>query len=104
VFLARAIAQDAELYLLDEPLAGIDATSEAVIIEILQDLARQGRTVVAVHHDLTTASRYFDHLLLVNRRVIACGPTPEIFKAELLQKTYGSQLVVLEGGHTVVAD
>ncbi|MFN3430936.1 MAG: metal ABC transporter ATP-binding protein [Candidatus Sericytochromatia bacterium] len=95
VFLARALAQEAELYLLDEPLAGIDATSENVIMGLLREIARAGGTVVAVHHDLATAAGYFDQILLVNRRVIACGPTADTFTLPLLQETYGNQLLVL---------
>jgi manganese/zinc/iron transport system ATP- binding protein len=95
VFLARALAQEAELYLLDEPLAGIDATSEAVIMGLLKEIAGAGGTVVAVHHDLGTAPGYFDQVLLVNREVVACGPTNEVFTPELLKRTYGNQLLVL---------
>ncbi|MFP5501727.1 MAG: metal ABC transporter ATP-binding protein, partial [Candidatus Sericytochromatia bacterium] len=104
VFLARALAQEAELYLLDEPLAGIDATSEAVIIGLLKQIAQDGGTVVAVHHDLATAPRYFDQLLLVNRRVVACGPTAETFTAEKLQETYGSQLLTLDGQTAMIVE
>ena len=97
VFLARALAQEAELYLLDEPLAGIDATSESVISGLLKEIAHSGGTVVAVHHDLSTVPDYFDQVVLVNRRVVACGPTAEVFTPTLLQKTYGNQLLVLDG-------
>ena len=104
VFLARALAQEAELYLLDEPLAGVDAASEGVIIEILQALRDQGGSIVAVHHDLATASRYFDHLLLLNRKVVACGPTADVFTPELLQAAYGGRLVTLEGGQQAIVE
>lgn len=104
VFLARALAQEAELYLLDEPLAGVDATSEAVIIQLLQEIRTAGGSVVAVHHDLATAPRYFDQLLLLNRQVIACGPTAETFTPALLQQTYGGQLVALDGGQALLVD
>ncbi len=104
VFLARALAQEAELYLLDEPLAGVDAASESVIIELLKAIRDQGGSVVAVHHDLATASRYFDHLLLLNRRVVACGPTEDVFKPALLQQAYGGRLVTLEGGQQAIVE
>jgi manganese/zinc/iron transport system ATP- binding protein len=100
VFLARALAQEAELYLLDEPLAGIDATSESVIMGLLKEIAASGGTVVAVHHDLGTAPGYFDQVLLVNREVVACGPTAEVFTPELLKRTYGNQLLVLSANPT----
>lgn len=104
VFLARALAQEAELYLLDEPLAGVDAASEAVIIGILQGLRDQGGSIVAVHHDLATAPRYFDHLLLLNRQVVAVGPTNEVFTPEQLQQAYGGRLVTLEGGQQAIVE
>jgi manganese/zinc/iron transport system ATP- binding protein len=95
VFLARALAQEADLYLMDEPFTGVDAATERAIITLLQEIRARGGTIVAVHHDLTTAPEYFDHLLLLNMRLIASGPTAEVFNQELLQKTYGGRLTVL---------
>lgn len=95
VFLARALAQESELYILDEPFAGVDATTEAAIIAILRKLRDAGKTVIAVHHDLTTAADYFDRLLLLNFRVIAQGPTAEVFTTDNLQKAYGGRLHLL---------
>jgi manganese/zinc/iron transport system ATP- binding protein len=95
VFLARALAQDADLYFMDEPFVGVDAATEAAIIELLRSLRERGRTIIVVHHDLPTAKSYFDHLLLLNLRVIAYGPTEEVFTAELLQRTYGGRLNIL---------
>ena len=95
VFLARALAQDARLYLMDEPFAGVDATTERAILTLLQELKDQGRTVVAVHHDLQTVAEYFDHVVLLNMRLVAAGPTAETFHAENLQRTYGGRLTVL---------
>jgi manganese/zinc/iron transport system ATP- binding protein len=92
VFLARALAQDAELYLLDEPLAGVDAATEHAIISVLKDLKATVRTVVAVHHDLSTVVDYFDRVLLVNVRKQAEGPVAEAFTLETLQATYGGRL------------
>src|SRR5690606_17093305 len=96
VFIARALAQEAQLYLMDEPLAGVDAATERTIVEIMRDLRAQGRSVICVHHDLSTVADYFDHVLLLNTRVIAAGPTTEAFTQENLRRTYGGRLSVLE--------
>jgi manganese/zinc/iron transport system ATP- binding protein len=95
VFLARALAQDARLYLMDEPFAGVDATTERAILELLKQLRSRGRTVVAVHHDLQTVAEYFDHVVLLNMRLVAAGPVPSTFTTENLQRTYGGKLTVL---------
>ena len=95
VFLARALAQDARLYLMDEPFAGVDATTERAILEMLQTLRGQGRTVVAVHHDLQTVAEYFDWVVLLNMRLVASGPMATTFNQENLQRTYGGKLTVL---------
>ncbi|QHQ36779.1 metal ABC transporter ATP-binding protein [Algicella marina] len=96
VFLARALAQEAELYLLDEPFAGVDAATERAIIAVLKDLQHEGRTVVAVHHDLATVTRYFDHVLLLNTRKVAEGPVEETFTPEMLNRTYGGRLATAQ--------
>ena len=95
VFLARALVQNADLYLMDEPFAGVDATTEKAIVEILHDLKKSGRTVICVHHDLPTVADYFDHLMLLNMRVVAHGPLDEIFNLENLKSTYGGRLSLL---------
>jgi manganese/zinc/iron transport system ATP- binding protein len=95
VFLARAIAQDSDLYLMDEPFVGVDATTERTIISLLQEWRDQGKTILVVHHDLTSAREYYDHLVLLNMRVVASGPTEDVFTMELLQKTYGGRLTIL---------
>ncbi len=95
VFLARALAQESDLYFMDEPFAGVDAATETAIIEILQELKNRGKTLLVVHHDLPTAKQYFDRLLLLNMRLVAFGPTEEIFTMENLQKTYGGRLTIL---------
>jgi manganese/zinc/iron transport system ATP- binding protein len=92
VFLARALAQGADLYVLDEPFAGVDAATEAAIIAVLKALRDEGKTVLAVHHDLTTVETYFDRVFLINRRPVAEGPTATTFTAEALQTTYGGRL------------
>ncbi len=95
VFLARALAQDAELYFMDEPFAGVDAATEAAIIEILKKMTEAGKTVVVVHHDLQSVKEYFNWVLLLNMRLVACGPTEKIFNTELLNETYGGKLTLL---------
>jgi manganese/zinc/iron transport system ATP- binding protein len=95
VFLARALAQESDLYLMDEPFAGVDAATESAIITLLNELKARGKTILVVHHDLPTARTYFDMLLLINMRVVAFGPTEEVFTQELLQKTYGGRLTIL---------
>ncbi|MBK1875645.1 metal ABC transporter ATP-binding protein [Pelagicoccus mobilis] len=95
VFLARALAQESDLYLMDEPFVGVDAATEAAIIELLRELKNRGKTIMVVHHDLPTAQKYFDMLLLLNMRLVAFGPTEEVFTQELLQKTYGGRLTIL---------
>jgi manganese/zinc/iron transport system ATP- binding protein len=95
VFLARALAQDAKLYLMDEPFAGVDATTERAILSLLQELRDQGRTVVAVHHDLQTVAEYFDHVVLLNLRLVAAGPIATTFTQETIQRTYGGRLTLL---------
>jgi manganese/zinc/iron transport system ATP- binding protein len=96
VFLARALVQDARVYFMDEPFAGVDAATEKVIVEILRGLRREGRTVLAVHHDLQTVPEYFDHVIMLNTRVVAAGPVGEVFHQENLVKTYGGRLTLLE--------
>ena len=95
VFLARALAQESDLYLMDEPFVGVDAATEAAIIDIMRELVSRGKTLIVVHHDLATAKEYFDHLLLLNMRKIAFGPTEEVFTPEMLQTTYGGKLTIL---------
>lgn len=95
VFLARALAQDAKIYLMDEPFAGVDAATEKAIIQVLSELKGRGKTVMVVHHDLQTVREYFDWLLMLNIRPIAFGPTSQVFTADNLQKTYGGRLTAL---------
>ena len=95
VFLARALVQDAQLYFMDEPFAAVDAATEQAIVKLLQKLNEEGKTCLVVHHDLATVARYFDWVILLNMRVVASGPTSEIFTPENLEKTYGGQLNLL---------
>ncbi|NDW45930.1 metal ABC transporter ATP-binding protein [Ruegeria sp. PrR005] len=96
VFLARALAQEADLYLLDEPFAGVDAATEKAIISVLKSLKKAGRTVVVVHHDLATVTDYFDHVFLINTRRVAEGPVAEAFTADHLQAAYGGRLATAQ--------
>jgi manganese/zinc/iron transport system ATP- binding protein len=95
VFLARALIQDAQIYLMDEPFQGVDATTERAIVDVLDDLRAAGRTVVVVHHDLETVPEYFDRVLLLNLRAIASGPVLEIFTPDNLRRTYGGRMELL---------
>jgi manganese/zinc/iron transport system ATP- binding protein len=95
-FLARALAQDADLYFMDEPTAGVDARTEEAIFGVLSELRSRGRTVVVVHHDLKTVAERFDRVVLINTRVVSAGPVATSFTDELLRRTYGSRLPLLE--------
>jgi manganese/zinc/iron transport system ATP- binding protein len=95
VFLARALAQEAQLYLMDEPFVGVDAATEKMIINLLQAMAHEGKTIIVVHHDLQSAPNYFDWSVLLNMRVVAAGPTQDVFTPALLQETYGGKLTIL---------
>jgi len=92
VFLARALVQNAALTILDEPFAGVDAATERAIVEVLKQLREEGKTLLCVHHDLSTVRDYFDDVLLLNVRRVAAGPVDQVFTAENLQATYGGRL------------
>ncbi len=96
VFLARALVQQADIYFLDEPMAGVDATTERAIVDILRKLRDDGKTVIVVHHDLQTVRSYFDWLVVLNVRTIAQGPVSEVYTADNLRKAYGGQIALLE--------
>lgn len=95
VFLARALAQQASLYLMDEPFAGVDVATEKAIIELFKELKAKGNTVVCIHHDLNTVQEYFDYVILINARLIAAGPCEEVLTKDNLNKTYGGRLSLL---------
>jgi manganese/zinc/iron transport system ATP- binding protein len=94
VFLARALVQQADVYFMDEPFQGVDATTERAIVELLRELRSGGKTVLAVHHDLQTVPEYFDRVALLNVRRIASGPVEEVFTEENLRRTYGGRAAV----------
>lgn len=95
IFIARALAQDADIYLMDEPFAGVDNATEKALISLFEELAAQGKTLIIVHHDLSTVDRYFKWLLMLNTCLVASGPTGEVFHRDNLLRTYGkgSQLL-----------
>jgi manganese/zinc/iron transport system ATP- binding protein len=102
VFLARALVQKAELYLLDEPFQGVDAATESLILDLLRTIRSEGGTVVVVHHDLQTVADRFDQAALLKVKLLASGPVDEVMTPELLQKAYGSSgagLVTSRDGH-----
>ncbi len=103
VFLARALAQDARLYFMDEPFSGVDAATEKAIVRILHDLREAGRTVLVVHHHLQTVREYFDWVMLLNMRIVALGPTKDVFTNENIHKTYGGKLTLLDQAAEAVA-
>lgn len=95
VFIARAIAQEAHLFFFDEPFVGVDITTEEKIIQIMKDLAIEGKTVLVVHHDLSTVEEYFSSVVMINQRMIATGKTADVFNQENIAKCYGPQLTML---------
>lgn len=95
VFLARSLAQQADLYIMDEPFVGVDAATENAILTLLQEMKAQQKTVLIVHHDLQTAHEFFDWTVLLNTRLVKYGPRDEVFQSEYLQEAYGGRLTVL---------
>jgi manganese/zinc/iron transport system ATP- binding protein len=95
VFLARALVQDARVYLMDEPFQGVDATTERAIVTLLKEMRSEGKTVVVVHHDLQTVPEYFDWVTLLNVRCVACGPVEEVFIDRNLRLAYGGRVSYL---------
>jgi len=103
VFIARALVQDADVYFLDEPMAGVDATTERAIVKILHALRDAGKTVIVVHHDLQTVRDYFDWMVILNVRVIAQGPVSEVYTPENLRRAYGGQIALIDSDATLQA-
>lgn len=104
VFLARALVQDAQIYFMDEPFQGVDATTERAIVTLLKELRAAGKTVVAVHHDLQTVSEYFDWVTLLNVRRVASGPVAEAFTEHNLRLAYGGRVGFLHRTEDVAAE
>lgn len=95
VFIARALAQEADLYLMDEPFAGVDMATETAIFQLLQEMTAAGKTVIVVHHDIHSAMNYFDWIIMLNLHLVASGPKAQVVTEELLSKTYGGKLNLL---------
>jgi manganese/zinc/iron transport system ATP- binding protein len=95
VFIARALAQQADLYLMDEPFAGVDMATETAIFQLLQEMAAAGKTVLVVHHDIHSAMNFFDWVIMLNLHLVASGPKEQVMTEELLRKTYGGKLNLL---------
>ncbi|WCG23131.1 metal ABC transporter ATP-binding protein [Vagococcus lutrae] len=92
VFIARALAQQADFFFLDEPFVGIDMASEKIIIDILNELVADGKTIITVHHDLNKVQDYFDHLVLLDHTIIGAGETEDVFNQQNIQSAYGQTL------------
>jgi len=92
VFLARALAQQASVILMDEPFVGVDMASQEAILNVLQQLRDSGKSIVIIHHDLSTVATYFDYVLLMDNRLVKAGPTKEILQPEILSQAYGSSI------------
>ncbi|UZD23530.1 metal ABC transporter ATP-binding protein [Algoriphagus halophytocola] len=95
VFIARALAQEADLYLMDEPFAGVDMATETAIFNLLLEMTKEGKTVIVVHHDIHSAMNYFDWIIMLNLHLVASGPKSEVVTEDLLRKTYGGKLNLL---------
>ncbi|MCH1625433.1 metal ABC transporter ATP-binding protein [Ferdinandcohnia quinoae] len=96
VFLARALAQKADLFFLDEPFVGVDASSEETIVNILKEICNQNKTVIVVHHDLSKANDYFDELILLNKELISYGTVKEVFQPGVIEKAYKGQFAFMK--------
>lgn len=95
VFIARALAQEADLYLMDEPFAGVDMATETAIFQLLKEMTAKGKTIIVVHHDIHSAMNYFDWIIMLNLHLVGSGPTELVMTEELLRKTYGGKLNLL---------
>ena len=96
LFIARALLQNADLYLMDEPFAGVDMATEKAIIALMDQLKVQGKTLLVVHHDLSTVDSYFDWVIMLNTCLIACGPVSEVFNTQSIMRTYGRSSALLD--------
>ena len=104
VFMARALAEKAEMYLMDEPFAGVDAATESSIFKVFQEVRDSGKTMMVVHHDLQSAAKYFDWVVLMNTRLVAAGPIEEVFTPELLAEAYGGELKILSQIYDIIRE
>ncbi|MFC0558070.1 metal ABC transporter ATP-binding protein [Halalkalibacter alkalisediminis] len=102
VFIARALAQHADLFFLDEPFVGIDVTSEEIIIHLLRELRNEGKTVFVVHHDLSKVEQYFDELLLINKELVEFGQVKEVYQPDILSKTYKGSIQLFGANENIM--
>jgi len=96
IFLARSLAQESDIYFLDEPFVGVDAKTEKAIFNLMKELKDNGKTILVVHHDLGKVLEYFDKLILINQTLIAYGKTKDVFTPDMINKTYGGRLTILQ--------
>ncbi|RPI18286.1 MAG: metal ABC transporter ATP-binding protein [Ignavibacteriae bacterium] len=96
IFLARALAQESDIYFLDEPFVGVDAKTEQAIFNLMKELKEENKTILVVHHDLGKVKEYFDKLILINQRLVAFGDAEDVFTSEIIHKTYGGRLTILQ--------
>jgi manganese/zinc/iron transport system ATP- binding protein len=104
VFIARALAQGASIYIMDEPFVGVDMATEKTILDLLIQMKEDGKTIIIVHHDIQTVSNYFDYIVMLNTRLIAHGPTNEVLTEENLQATYGGQLNIISKIQSIIKE
>lgn len=104
VFLARALAQQAELFIMDEPFAAVDAVTEDAILSLMQDMKKEGKTVIIVHHDIQTAKEFFDYIVMLNTRLVVAAPGSQAFTARNLKDTFGSKLSIISKLGELMAD
>lgn len=102
VFLARALAQESDVYFLDEPFVGVDAKTERAIFELMKELKENGKTILVVHHDLSRVKDYFDRLIMINQTLVAYGESDKVFIPELINKTYGGRLTILQKAEQLI--
>lgn len=104
IFVARALAQESDIYFLDEPFVGVDAKTETAVFNLIKELKDNGKTILIVHHDLGKVKDYFDKLILINQTLIAYGNTDDVFTADIIQKTYGGRLTILQKVEQLMTD
>jgi len=102
IFIARALAQESDVYFLDEPFVGVDAKTEKAIFELIRELKEKNKTILIVHHDLSKVSEYFDKVIMINQTLIAFGDTEKVFTAEIINKTYGGRLTILQKAEQLI--
>ncbi len=103
IFLARALAQKSDIYFLDEPFVGVDAKTEVAIFNLIKELKEEGKTIMIVHHDLSKVKDYFDKVILINQTLVAYGDTSKVFTPDMIHKTYGGRLTILQKAEQLIS-